>query len=457
MAYRLDDTIAAISTPIGASGIGIVRLSGPEALAIADLLFVPARRGRRPATQETYTVSFGHVVVSGEVVDQAILTVMRGPRSYTTQDVVEINCHGGIVPLRRTLEATLAAGARLADPGEFTRRAFAFGRIDLAQAEAVADVINARTTAAQRAAGAQLEGALSQRVEQLRVQAVELLAQLEAQLDFGDHDVEPAAGEQIDATLAALAAELAALLERADAGRALREGLQVAIIGRPNVGKSSLLNALLGEERAIVTPIPGTTRDVISEGLAIAGVPVTLFDTAGMREAADEIERAGVQRSERARRQADLVLLVLDGSDELHPEDHELLSRADARTVLLVNKCDLAQRVDLSAEQAAPALWLSALTGVGLDGLRTEIGRRVWGGETEPAGEVLVTNVRHQQALAGAARAVEEAREAIRRGLTEEYVAQSLREALERLGEIGGRTLSEEIVDRIFERFCIGK
>lgn len=459
--HALDDTIAAISTPPGHSGIGIVRMSGPEALAIADRLFRPANPTKIPSKAPSFTTSYGHVVRDGQVVDEVLLTVMRAPRTYTTQDVVEINCHGGIIPLRRTLELVLELGARLADPGEFTKRAFLLGRIDLAQAEAALDVIFAQTEEAHKAATRQLQGALSQEVNALRDRLVELLAHLEASIDFGDEDLELMSLAQVDARLAEIAAELRRLVEGAAVGRILREGLRTAIVGRPNVGKSSLMNALLGQERVIVTHIPGTTRDVVEESIHIAGVPVVLWDTAGLRPTDDPVESIGVARSRNALQDADLILVVVDGSSPLTAHDRALLLEMRERSaVVVINKSDLPQGVD--AQEVADlaqtqAVSVSALTGSGLDELREVIGERVWSGANRADAGSLVTNVRHKQALERAAQHVQAGRAAIASGLTEEYVAEDLRDALDALGEIVGLTLNEEVIDRIFATFCIGK
>jgi tRNA modification GTPase len=476
MTHPFDDTIAAISTPTGMGGIGIVRLSGPDALRIAADVFQPATAGRSVLEQESFSTCYGQVVGdSDEAVDEVILTVMRAPRTYTTQDVVEINCHGGIVPLRRTLELVLHRGARLADPGEFTKRAFYFGRIDLAQAEAVCDIISARTEEARRAAMEQLQGRLSGEVHALREGILDLVTYLEAAIDFGEDDIEFLSPEAQQGRLDALLEHIARLLAEADSGRALREGLRAAIVGRPNVGKSSLMNALLGESRVIVTEIPGTTRDVVEDTVNIGGIPVILADTAGLRDTDDLVENAGVERARAAMDLADLVLLVMDGSQPLHREDAQLLGDVPpGKTLLIVNKQDLPQRLEIAthgagvspAEPGLPSdriVPVSATQHTGLDVLRERITRMVWHGHTGPSGEALVTNVRHRDALERTQAALTRARATLAEGLTEEYVAEDLHEALDALGEIigttlsGDRTQSEEIINRIFESFCIGK
>lgn len=457
---RFEDTIVAISTPPGISGIGIVRLSGPEALSIAEHLFRPGDSRKHVSAQSTYTLLYGHVVENGEVIDEALLTVMRAPKTYTTQDVVEINCHGGLIPLRRTLELCLAHGARLADPGEFTRRAFYFGRLDLAQAEAVSDLVAARTEAAAQAALSQLQGHLSSRVEDMRQEIVSLLAQLEVQIDFGEDDLDEMPPDEMGQRLEALSAQVGSLLATADQGRLVREGVRVALAGRPNVGKSSLMNALLGEERMIVTAFPGTTRDVVEESLNLRGIPVVLIDTAGLREVSNEVEQAGVDRAQQALAQADFLLLVLDRSEPLQPEDRELLDSLPApRVVLVMNKCDLAAAWEAEEIEgfAAPQVQTSALEGTGLEALREALAEKIGTQGQEHPAEVIVTNLRHQQALAHTVEALERALGSSRRGATEEYLAADLHDALAALGEITGATSREDIIDQIFERFCIGK
>ncbi len=458
------DTIVAISTPPGVSGIGIVRLTGPEALAIADRLFSPADLRKRPSQQATYTLLYGRVVDGEEVVDEALLTVMRGPRTYTTQDVVEINCHGGIVPLRRTLELCLREGARLADPGEFTRRAFYFGRIDLAQAEAAADLITAQTTEAAQAAVQQLAGRLSGQVEALRTSLASLLAHLEAAIDFGEDDIEALSPGQIGARLRSLRGHVEGLLATAEQGKLLRQGARVALVGEPNVGKSSLMNALLGEERMIVTPIPGTTRDTVAESINLHGVPVVLVDTAGLREVADEVEQAGVDRARQALEEADVVLLVVEQPDtwNVEPGTWNAGRGGEERVVLVVNKCDLretrlAKQGPWAEGPEVPWVEVSAKTHEGLDRLREAIAERIGAAGMRPTAEVIVTNVRHQGALTKTLAALERALTGLEAGATEEYLAEDVREALEALGEIVGATSREEIIDEVFARFCVGK
>ncbi len=459
--FAIDDTIAAISTPLGRGGIAIVRLSGPGASAVVEGVFRPSRADRALSFLPTHTLAYGHIVEGGEVLDEVLVTVMRAPGTYTRQDVVEINCHGGAVAARRVLEAVLRAGARLAEPGEFTRRAFVLGRIDLAQAEAVADLVSARTEAAAAAAVSQLAGHLSERVTRLRADLIDLLAHVEAAIDFSAEGLELLSEPDLAARLESLAADLEFLLARSRAGAVLREGLRVTILGRPNVGKSSLMNALLGHNRVIVTDTPGTTRDVVEETIDVRGIPVLLADTAGLREVDGEAERLGVEMALRRAAGSDLVLLVVDSAEPLQGDDHVLLDQADAaRTLVVMNKVDLPQAVlrdDLADSLRDEAVALSAKTGAGLEDLEAAIEAWVWQGNRASGEEVLVTNVRHRQALDEARASVCTAWQALQVGFSEEFIAHHLHAARRALGLIVGETTPEDIIDAIFARFCLGK
>ncbi|GAB4390647.1 MAG: tRNA uridine-5-carboxymethylaminomethyl(34) synthesis GTPase MnmE [Thermodesulfovibrionales bacterium] len=454
------DTISAVSTSRGEAGIGIVRMSGPGAIAIADRLFV-SPGGRRPSQAESHRLLYGHIAdpATGEAVDEVLLAVMRAPRTYTREDVVEINCHGGMVPLGRVLELTIAAGARLAGPGEFTRRAFLNGRLDLSQAEAALDIIRARTDQAERVAMSQLRGALSGRVNSLRERLLGLCAHLEAWLDFPEEDIEPAAADEIKRMMGAVMEDVAALARSYERGRLYREGLRAVIAGRPNVGKSSLLNALLERDRAIVTDEPGTTRDVIEECVNIRGLPLVVIDTAGIRQARDMAEEEGVRRSLRAIEEADLVLGVLDGSEPLGEGDLELLRRLEGSNAILVaNKCDL-PRAPMEPPAGLALFRVSARTGEGMEALKDGIYGRFAGGGGGAAEEetVMVTNLRHRLALEAAGRSLEAAAGAMGRSEPLEIAAMEMREALEHLGAIVGAVSADDILDRIFGEFCIGK
>ena len=446
------DTIAAIATPPGPGGIGIVRVSGPQARAIADRVF----HRRAPGSWESHRLYVGRVsAADGATVDEGMAVLMLGPHSYTGEDVLELHCHGSPVVLDRVLAAVLSLGARPAQAGEFTKRAFLNGRLDLAQAEAVAALVRARTADAAQTAAVQLCGGLSAQVAAVRERLVRAKAHVEAELDFGDEDVglDPAA--LMDDVRSAQAA-VDALLATAARGELLQRGLRVALSGRPNAGKSSLLNALVGSERAIVTPHPGTTRDVIEAAVDIAGIPVTLVDTAGLRDSDDDVERLGVARAEHAAAGADLVLLVLDTARPL-AEQAALLGRADA--IAALNKCDLPSPWSAADEArvaaAHPCVRISATAGIGLDALRQGLLARAgleWG-DNLPA----VTSARQHEALARVARSLAAARASLDARVPPELVAVDLQAALEHIGAVTGEVTSDDVLDAVFREFCIGK
>jgi tRNA modification GTPase len=456
-----DDTIAAISTPVGQGGIGIVRISGPGSLAIADRIFHSRRK--KPASHAgSFSVRYGHIIrpADGSIVDEVLVTVMRAPSSYTKEDVVEVNCHGGMVTVREVLGIVLQQGARLADPGEFTKRAFLNGRISLAQAEAVMDLIQATTEASMKVAEEQMRGGLSKKLDELRNALIETCALVEAQIDFPEDDIGMQTIGQLDEQLRAIWSEIGKLSATFDEARFFREGLAVAIVGRPNVGKSSLLNALLGKDRAIVTPIPGTTRDILEEYLNINGLPVRIIDTAGIRDAVDEVEQAGVARSLYAVESADFVIAMLDGSEPLMGEDISLLEKIrDKNAVIAVNKADLPRRLspDGFMAQGKQCFHISAVTGEGLEELKSGLfhsNLRNWGEEREG---VVVTNMRHKLALDRTQAALERAVEILGDGRPLEILAIELSYATESIGEITGVVTTEDILDKIFSNFCIGK
>jgi tRNA modification GTPase len=456
---RLDDTITAIATPLGEGGLAVIRLSGPEALAVADRCFVPAgRSSRKPSEAPTHTLQFGHVVRQGQVVDEALAAVMRAPQTFTREDVVELTCHGGMLAARMVLDAALANGARLAEPGEFTRRAFLNGRIDLAQAEAVADLIHARTELALRAANEQLAGKLSQRINGLRDQMVQTLAHVEAHIDFPEEDIAPDTRNQLIARLEAGMELMEELLRTADEGQILRRGIRAAIVGRPNVGKSSLLNQLLGHDRAIVSAIPGTTRDTIEETANIRGVPVVFIDTAGLRESGDELEQEGMRRSRQSLERAELILHVFDVSEPLVAADEKFLAEfAGKKRILVRNKSDLPARLSLPPELERQAVEVCCLTGRGIEALKDAIQQLVWAGELRAEMLEAMINSRHQEALQRARAATGRTVDALRAEATLELAAMDLRIAINAIGEIVGKTSTEDVLDVIFSQFCIGK
>lgn len=456
----LSDTIAAISTPIGEGGIGVVRVSGPLSEVIARTIFRP--KGKIPPEGfKSHHLYYGYIIDPSDntTVDDVLLTIMRGPRSYTGEDVIEIHCHGGQLILRKVLEVILGQGARLAEPGEFTKRAFLKGRLDLSQAEAVIDSIRAKTELALKAARLQLEGRLSRRVDIIKDGLTKTLTHIEAELDFPEDDVEGLGKEEIENRIKEAEEGIDGLLNTYREGRALREGIKVIILGRPNVGKSTLLNVLLKEERAIVTPIPGTTRDIIEEVVNIKGLPVRLMDTAGLREADDEVEAIGVRFTWRRLEETQMVLYVVDVTT-WSGEDIELLKGiGDKGIIVVVNKIDLVDESKIVEVREAFGDWkvveVSALYEKGIEGLEEAIYEGAIGHPSEEA--VLVTNIRHKMALEGAIVAMGRAREALQKGLSREFLAVDLWEAVRCLGEITGEVTTEDILDRIFSQFCIGK
>ncbi|SFJ90739.1 tRNA modification GTPase [Paenibacillus sp. UNC496MF] len=458
----IQDTIAAISTAVGEGGIAVIRVSGPDAVDACARYF---RSKSNIAEADSHTVHYGHIVDprSGETVEEILLTVMRGPRSFTAEDVVELSTHGGVVAVKRVLELLLRAGEiRLAEPGEFTKRAFLNGRIDLTQAEAVIDLIRSKSDRAFSVALKQSEGTLSKKVKALRHGLIELLAHIEVNIDYPEHDVESMTNAYIRERCGGACAEIDRLLKTAAEGKILREGIVTAIVGRPNVGKSSLLNALVQENKAIVTDIPGTTRDVIEEYMTLGGIPLRLLDTAGIRETADVVERIGVERSRTALEEADLILLVLNASEPLQPGDRELMEQLSGRpVVVLLNKTDLPAKLDASeVETRFPAdavVRMSVLNEQGLDELEGVIKRMFFGGELESADLTYVSNVRHIALLNQARQSLVDAIEATESGIPIDIVQIDVRTAWEQLGEMIGDSVAESLIDQIFSQFCLGK
>jgi len=451
------DTIAAIATPIGSGGIGVVRISGPSAVEVAGRVFKP-----NPLGLDSHTAHHGTLANpnSSEQLDDAVLTIFRAPKSYTGEDVIEISCHGGIATIKAALRAVLDAGARLAAPGEFTQRAFLNGKLDLAQAEAVNDLIRARTDQARKVALRQLDGALSSRVSAINSRVLAVIAAVEAAIDFPDDVAEPE-GTWIRSEISEAKDTLERLLASFGGGRIYREGLRVVIAGRVNVGKSSLLNALLRHARAIVTPIPGTTRDLIEESVDIHGIPIVAIDTAGLRATDDPIEQAGVELSRRSIELSDLILLVVDAREGLHEEDSALLARLEGRPVIVVaNKIDLASPSDPTP--ALPTLGreatvhTSATTGQGIEQLEDKIAE-IAGASDAGSESVVVSNARHEEALRSASESLGHALATLNGGQPIDLLSGDLLAARNSLGLITGETATEDLLDRIFSEFCIGK
>ncbi|HHU30062.1 MAG: tRNA uridine-5-carboxymethylaminomethyl(34) synthesis GTPase MnmE [Bacillota bacterium] len=459
-----DDTIAAISTPPGEGGIGIVRLSGPQSFAIARKIISFPREIKEPESHRLY---YGYVVdpKDNSSIDEALVSFMRSPRTYTREDVVEINCHGGIRPLARTLELVLSCGARLAEPGEFTQRGFLNGRLDLAQAEAVIQIIRAKTDTALRLGMNQLTGGLSSEVKKIRAQLLAVLARIEAAVDFPElHDVEEITRREIGEEVAAAGEEIEALLKTADKGKILREGLLTAIIGLPNVGKSSLLNALLREQRAIVTDVPGTTRDILEESVNIGGIALTVIDTAGIRKTENKVEKIGVERSRAALSRADLVLLITDITRPFAEEEMQLLQSVGERPCIIVaNKADLVDDVEerkaaiLRRAAGREVVATAAVRGQGLEELEDRIKQLVFQGEAMASGAVYVTTARHKDALKKAQKALHDLKKALDDKVPVDLLSVDLHNALAALGEITGETAGDDLLNEIFSSFCIGK
>lgn len=456
------DTIAAIATPPGVGGIGVIRVSGPHALALADKVFqMPS--GKRLCDAPSHTIHYGHIVEpkTGNVVDEAMAAVMRAPRTFTAEDVVELSTHGSPAVLQKTLGLLLVAGARMAQAGEFTKRAFLNGRVDLARAEAVLDVIHADSDASIKNAVSQLEGGLSRQIEQIRAPLLYTAAQFAAAVDYPDDEIADLSEEGLRDTLTAAVSACDTLLVGADSGRIAKEGLRCILAGKPNVGKSSLLNALTQSQRAIVTEVAGTTRDVIEESISIDGVALRLFDTAGLRETGDTVEKIGVDRTRQYIESADLVLALFDNAVPITEEDVEILAlTAQKKRIIVVNKSDLAAAYDLSSlqEQAGgdPIVTISAKTSDGVETLRRTIASICRLGAVS-ASSTLISNLRHIEALTTAKTALAGALETLDSGMPMDMCIIDISAALESLGQITGTSVSADIVDEIFAQFCVGK
>jgi tRNA modification GTPase len=455
----IEDTIAALATPLGEGGLAVIRVSGANAISVVDSIFQPAGKKAPPlAMAPTHTLHFGKVIRSGKVIDEAIASIMRAPRSFTREDVVELSCHGGVFVAKAVLDGLLDAGARLAEPGEFTKRAFLNGRIDLAQAEAVADVIHARTELALAAANEQLSGKLSRKINELRDRLMAGLAHLEAHIDFPDEDIAPDTRDGLIQRFEKGLEFIELLVRTAQEGRVLRRGIRAAILGRPNAGKSSLLNQLLGHDRAIVSPIPGTTRDTIEETANIRGLPIIFIDTAGLREASDVIEREGIRRTLETGARAELILHVVDASEPLSTEDQRYFDEFTGRKrIIIENKCDLPRALRLPGELSANAVAVSCASGEGIEPLKDRMRELAWAGQL--GGEMLevMINSRHEAALRRAGKSLGLAVSALRAGAGLELVSMDLRAAANAVGEVVGKTTTEDLLDSIFSQFCLGK
>ena len=454
----MNDTIAAISTSLGVGAISIIRVSGEEAIEIVNKIF----KGKDLMKVLSHTINYGHIIDNDLIIDEVLVSVMKSPKTFTMEDVVEINCHGGIATTKKILELLLNKGCRLAEAGEFTKRAFLNGRIDLSQAEAIIDVIKAKTDMAHEVAQNQLEGSLSNKIKELRNNVTEVLAHLEVAIDFSEEDVEEITYQTLSEKAEELRKEIKKLYDTAESGKILRDGLKTVIVGKPNVGKSSLLNSILGENRAIVTDIAGTTRDVIEEFVNIKGIPLKIVDTAGIRETEDIVEKIGVEKSRESFNTADLVIMVLDSSRELSNEDIDILEKLeDKKTIVLLNKTDLEQKIDeekiLQYVDKDSIIKISALQHEGIEELHDKIEAMVYNGSIKNTSSLVITNSRHKDALLKAYESINDAISAIDQYLPYDFIEVDFKNIWDYLGYINGDTVKEDLLDTIFANFCIGK
>ena len=456
------DTITSISTPMGEGAIGIVRLSGPEAVEIGDKLY----KGKKKLKDvPSHTINYGHIIdpETDEVVEEVMISVLRAPKTFTREDIIEINCHGGILTINRILELTMTHGARMAEPGEYTKRAFLNGRIDLSQAEAVMDFIRSKTDRASKVAMNQIEGRLSDLIKRQRQSILEILAQVEVNIDYPEYDdVEDATTEFLLAQSKKIKNEINQLLETGTQGKIMREGLSTVIVGKPNVGKSSMLNNLIQDNKAIVTEVAGTTRDVLEEYVNVRGVPLRLVDTAGIRDTEDIVEKIGVERSRKALSEADLILFVLNNNEPLTDEDrtlYEVIKNEDA--IVIVNKTDLERRLDIEEVKTmignTPLIQTSMLKQEGIDELELQIRDLFFGGEVQNQDMTYVSNSRHISLLKQARQTIQDAIDAAEAGIPMDMVQIDLTRTWELLGEIIGESASDELINQLFSQFCLGK
>ncbi|MFR5470185.1 MAG: tRNA uridine-5-carboxymethylaminomethyl(34) synthesis GTPase MnmE [Romboutsia timonensis] len=457
----IDDTISAIATAPGEGGIGIIRISGEKSLQVAQSIF-KSKSGKMIKDYNARTLIYGTVVDNEKVIDEVLVAYMKGPNSYTAEDVIEINCHGGFISVKKILELILSKGVRLAEAGEFTKRAFLNGRIDLSQAEAIIDVIKSKTDMAHEVAQSQLEGSLAKKIKDLRMNVTEVLAHLEVSIDFAEEDVEEITYQTLEEKSLELRNEIKKLYDTAESGKILRDGLKTVIVGKPNVGKSSLLNSILGENRAIVTDIAGTTRDVIEEFVNIKGIPLKIVDTAGIRETEDVVEKIGVEKSRESFSTADLVIMVLDASRKLSEEDMEILeSLKNKKTIVLLNKMDLEPQIELEKIEefvnSEDIIKISALKHQGIEELQDKIEAMVYHGSVKNSSNLMITNSRHKDALFKAYESINDAISAIEQRMPYDFIEVDFKNIWDYLGYINGDTVREDLLDTIFANFCIGK
>ena len=463
---KFSDTIAAIATGMNQGGIGIIRVSGKHAIEIADSIFVPRKRGKEIHNMESYTAAYGNIVdrIYGkeeQIIDEVIVLVMKAPSTYTREDVVEIDCHGGIQVMKQILHLLLKNGAKLAEPGEFTKRAFLNGRIDLSQAESVMDLISAKSDLATKTAVSQLKGILRKKIEELRDELIHNIAYIESALDDPEYYSLDDFGDTLDELLVREEKEIYHLIETADDGKLMKEGIHTVILGKPNAGKSSVLNVLAGKERAIVTEIAGTTRDTLEEFISINGIPLNIVDTAGIRDTEDVVERIGVDKSLEAMQQADLILYIVDASVPLDKNDYEIMRQIqDKQVIILQNKSDLKNVItkeDIVSHLDKTIIDISAKEQTGFEAFYGELNNMFFHGSLSYNDEIYITNVRHKEALEEALSSIKMVRKSIADRMPEDFYSIDLMTAYERLGYIIGESVEDDLVDTIFKEFCMGK
>lgn len=455
------DTIAAISTAMSASGIGIVRMSGSEVFEIIDRIYQSKGKKKKLSQVPTHTIHYGYIMDGSEMVDEVLVMVMRGPRSFTAEDTIEINCHGGVYAMKRILETVIKNGARPAEPGEFTKRAFLNGRMDLSQAEAVIDVINAKNEYALKSSVSQLRGAVMDVIKEIRQQIIYHIAFIESALDDPEHISLDGYGDELQKVNDQLIGKLEKLIASSEDGKMMKEGIRTVIVGKPNAGKSSLLNILVGEDRAIVTDIAGTTRDILEETIQIHGISLNIIDTAGIRSTEDVVEKIGVSRAKEYAKDADLIIYVVDSSTELDENDSEIIEMLkNKKAIILLNKTDLNMVTSeemLKERIDKPVIPISAKENKGIDSLETTLKEMFFHGEISFNDEVYITNIRHKTALANALAGLKQVRESIEMGMPEDFYSIDLMSAYEELGGIIGESVGEDLVNEIFSKFCMGK
>ncbi|RHR32219.1 tRNA uridine-5-carboxymethylaminomethyl(34) synthesis GTPase MnmE [Eubacterium sp. AF19-12LB] len=458
---KVVDTIAAIATASGNSGIGIIRVSGDEAIEIVDKIFKSVNSDKKLVNVKSHTINYGHIVDNDKVIDEVMVSVMNGPHSYTGEDVVEINCHGGMIVIRKILEIVLKNGARTAEPGEFTKRAFLNGRMDLSQAEAVMDVINAKNEFALSSSIEQLNGRVSEKIKSLRKKIIYNIAFIESALDDPEHISIDGYSDKLSKILEEVNGELSRLINNFDNGRIVKEGVKTVILGKPNAGKSSLLNLLLGEERAIVTDIEGTTRDTLEESINLNGVFLNLIDTAGIRDSEDVVEQIGVNKAKELAEKSDLVIFVADASKELDENDKEIINLIkDKQAIVLLNKSDLGTIINeknVSEFDNKPVITFSAKTGDGLDELENKIRDLFYEGKVKYNDELYITNARQKESLINAKNSIEEVIKSVENDMPEDFYSIDLMDAYTYLGQIIGESVEDDLVNEIFSKFCMGK